>query len=240
MTLTPDHETDTAGLPLDGGLWLSISELAKVKGVTKQTISERVSKLEREELITTRAGKGKSKLINVAEYDRALGETSDLSKQQGARTKEALAGSAGGHNEPRGAASAAFTQQQTLRAGYDAEMKRLDLEERLGNLCDRADVESRTFSIFRRVRDRLLSLPSISAPRLANAVDQRAARAILDEDIRKVLDAMAHDLDNPDVDDMPLEVDDEDRADGLASTVAPVREASAAVAAADALRSDEE
>ena len=33
-----------------------------------------------------RPGKGKAKLINVAAYDRAVGETTDLSRQQGALT----------------------------------------------------------------------------------------------------------------------------------------------------------
>ncbi len=61
-------------------------------------------------------------------------------------------------------------------------------------------MEQRTFSVFRRLRDRLLSLPSTCAPRVINATDERGARLIMEEEIRKMLDALSKDLDRGDDD----------------------------------------
>ncbi|MFB6460466.1 hypothetical protein [Bradyrhizobium tunisiense] len=115
------------------GLWLTISDIAARKSVTKQTISERVNKLVAEHGLSTRPGKGKSKLVNLAEYDRLVGETTDLSRQQGADTKAA-------DEAPAPARDGTFSKAQADRAGYEAELKRLDLEERLGKLLSIEDV----------------------------------------------------------------------------------------------------
>lgn len=122
MSQTPDTMPDTAE-----GLWVSGSELAKLKGVAKQTVSEKVARLVDAGKLEVRPGKGKVKLINVAAYDRALGETTDLAREQGARTRQAAA-------DPATPRDPTFTKHQADKAGYEAEMKRLDLEERLGKL----------------------------------------------------------------------------------------------------------
>jgi hypothetical protein len=94
-------------------------------------------------------------------------------------------------------------------AGYQAENERLNLEERLERLCDKGDVEARTFAVFRRLRDRALSFPSTCAPRLASAPDERSMRMILDEEMRKLLDALSKDLDAVDVEEADEEPADE-------------------------------
>lgn len=123
MTPTPDTNSQSPDV-----LWISISELATRKGVTKQTISERVGKLVNAGKLTTKPGKGKSKLVNLAEYDRGVGEITDLSKEQGAQTKAAAKSDEATGRDPT------FVSEQARRAGYEAELKRLDLEERLGRL----------------------------------------------------------------------------------------------------------
>lgn len=123
MTPTPDTIA-----PTPDGLWVSISDLAARKGVTKQTISERVAKLVGAGLLATKPGKGKSKLVNLAEYDRGVGEVTDLSKEQGAQTKAATKSDEATGRDPT------FVSEQARRAGYEAELKRLDLDERLGRL----------------------------------------------------------------------------------------------------------
>ncbi len=123
----------TSAASAGDGLWLSISDIASRKNVTKQTISERVNKLVAEHGLSTRPGKGKSKLVNLAEYDRLVGETTDLSRQQGADTKSA-------EDAPTPTREPTFSKAQADRAGYEAELKRLDLEERLGKLLSIEDV----------------------------------------------------------------------------------------------------
>ncbi|KRR16876.1 hypothetical protein [Bradyrhizobium retamae] len=206
---------DAAAAASDPALWVSISELARIKGKSKQAVSKRVKRLVESRALETKAGEGGEVMVNRVAYDRAVGETTDPA--QALRNPGLMVD---GAEPPAASRSAAPTDESQPKsrgyllhketsAAYQAENDRLDLEDRLGRTCDRADVEARTFNVFRRVRDRLLSLPSICAPRVINAADERAARAIIDEEVRKVLDAAAKELDRPDDDDAGEELDEE-------------------------------
>jgi hypothetical protein len=122
-------------VPADAGaaLWISVTDLAALKGVTKQTISARVMALEGAGRVETKPGKGRAKLINLASYDRAVGEVSDPSKILGAATRREIAG-----NTPAPADTAAgdnsYTATQARKTGYEADLKKLDLAERVGQL----------------------------------------------------------------------------------------------------------
>ena len=142
------------------GLWMSFSALALQKNVTKQTISERVSRLAADGKLEIRPGKGKSKLVNLAEYDRVTGETTDLSRQQGARSKI-------GDDAAPASRDPTFTQHQATRAGYEAELKRLDLEERLGRLRSVEEIEASAIkcgeAVVRIVDDKVLRAEELAA-----------------------------------------------------------------------------
>ena len=157
-------------------------------------------------------GPGSEILVNRVAYDRAIGETTDPAQALRNPGLEVATADASppaaqttGEGQPK---SKGYLLHKETSAAYQAENDRLDLEERLERTCDRADVENRTFNVFRRLRDRLLSLPSICAPRVANASDERAARLILDEEVRKLLDALAGDLDKPEDDDSGDDVEE--------------------------------
>lgn len=190
---------DAAPSEVSAALWVSISELARRKGKSKQAVSKRVKRLRDSGTITVRED-GSEVLVNIVEYDRAIGETTDPA--QALRNpgldilSTSLPSAAASEDEPT-PRSKGYLAHKENSAAYQAENDRLDLEERLGRTCDRADVETRTFAVFRRLRDRLLSLPAICAPLVANASDERAARVILDGEIRKLLDALAKSLDRP-------------------------------------------
>lgn len=153
MHQTPDTTPD--------GLWVSGSELAKLKGVTKQTVSEKIARLVDAGKLEVRPGKGKAKLINVAAYDRAVGETTDLSRAQGAQTKAASEGAI-----PR---DPTFTKHQADKAGYEAELKRLDLEERLGRLRAVEEIEAAAIACGETVV-RLVEQLALKADEIAAAV----------------------------------------------------------------------
>lgn len=108
----------------DGALWISIKDLAERKGVSKQAISQRVQKLEAAGLIVVRQN-GKFREVDLVSYDRAVGETGNVFREQAAETKSDLASGVG---------SKKLRDAQADRAGYEARLKELDLEERLGNL----------------------------------------------------------------------------------------------------------
>lgn len=104
----------------DGGVWISISELATRKKVTRQSATERVNRLVSQGLIETRSD-GRKRLVDLASYDRAVGEAGDAYREQGAETKR--------ETEPE-SRSPALRDAQTERAQYEARLKALDLAER--------------------------------------------------------------------------------------------------------------
>ncbi len=108
-------------LPVDGGLWITVAELARRKGVSKQTAAEKVNRLENEGRISTRK-EGRSRLVELAAYDRAVGTVGDASKEIGAQTKR---------DETSGENSG-LRDAQTERAKYEARLKALDFAERSG------------------------------------------------------------------------------------------------------------
>ncbi len=181
------HQTPDTSVPDDvDGLWVSVSALASQKGLTKQTVSEKVARLVEQGLLTTRPGKGKAKLVNVAQYDRVTGDTADLSKEQGARTKKADDDAAG--RDPT------FSREQARRAGYEAELKRLDLEERLGKLRSVEDIVAATIAcgevVVREVDQLVTRADDIAAAVAKDGVlGARAALKHLTFNMRKAIEA---------------------------------------------------
>src|SRR5258708_27715445 len=71
---------------LDVGLWETVARVARRKGITRQSLNERVDRLASEGLIKVRRA-GRAKLINVAEFDRVVGEVGDAIKEGAAATR---------------------------------------------------------------------------------------------------------------------------------------------------------
>jgi biotin operon repressor len=113
----------------DDRQWLSVSELAELKGKTRQTIWEKVVRLERDNLLVTKSGPQGTKLVNVAEYDRVTNETTDFAREQAVATRtqqDVDSGEDGG--DPT------YAKSQRRRMQYEADLKALELAERLGQL----------------------------------------------------------------------------------------------------------
>jgi len=137
MSLTADTQE-----PVGAGLWVSVSDLAARKGVTKQTISERVAKLVRDGLIETKPGPGRAKLVNLAAYDKAVGETGDAAKAIGALTKATIRAQEQGEAAPSSGGDHVLAREQARRAAYEADLAKLRLDEKLGRLLPIEDVEA--------------------------------------------------------------------------------------------------
>lgn len=123
--------TDAAGTVDGPALLLTISDLAKRKGVSKQAISKRVARLQSEGRLTTHEGARGGKLISMAEYDRVVGEVSDLGRETAAATVKRAAAFVPGAN-----AGPVYTDEQARLAAYKADLAQLDLNERLGKLVE--------------------------------------------------------------------------------------------------------
>ncbi|QRM55136.1 winged helix-turn-helix domain-containing protein [Sinorhizobium sp. BG8] len=111
----------------DGGVWVTIADLAKRKGVSRQTVHERVARLEKDGLLATRRD-GRSKLVELATYDRAVGQAGDAFRESGAETKRKAAAA------DAAPVPAPLRDAQAERAQYEAKLKALDYAERTGQL----------------------------------------------------------------------------------------------------------
>jgi hypothetical protein len=195
---------------------VTLGELARRKGRSVSTLCINVKRLVAKGLLETEID-GRRLLIDEAAYDAARAAVenpgyagrSEAKKAAYARRKakkEPLQGKAPEDRavrnrisvESSGAAippSPNYAVERTKREAYQAENARLDLEERLGRLADVGEVEANTFDVMRRIRDRFLGMSSAVAGRCAAAPDERAIRAILDEEIRAILAAMSEEFD---------------------------------------------
>jgi phage terminase Nu1 subunit (DNA packaging protein) len=122
---SPDDRSD--------GMLVSVSEAARIKGVTKQTISEKLQRLG----IAT-AKRGREKVFRLAEYDAAANETTDPARLIAQQTTKTIRGDeptgAGGEKDP------GYTQQLTRKAGFEADLKEIEIQKQRGELLPIAEV----------------------------------------------------------------------------------------------------
>lgn len=116
--------------PDAGTLWLPIAEVARMKGVERTTVWEKVKRLAEDGRLETRKGKGKRKLINLAQYDRLVGETTDPAHQQAAdmrQQKDDLNDDLDGDDDAR---ENTYSAAARRKMQYEADLRHLDLLER--------------------------------------------------------------------------------------------------------------
>jgi len=119
------------------GLWVSLSEVARRKGVSVAAVWKRVQRLLRDGKIELRPGRGRERLVNLAAYDRAVGETTDFARQRGADMARGLPLDGEPIAPPVGAGAGGvrtFTEAQRQTAIYSAGLRSLEYGERRGNL----------------------------------------------------------------------------------------------------------
>ena len=167
-------ESDVAQPELPG-FWLSISDLAKQRGVSKQAVSRRAERLQAQGLLSRRAGPRGTVLINVAEFDRATGEATDIVRATNGAPKGA------------GSRSQVYSHEQARRAGYDADLKKLELDERLGKLIPVDDV----VAAVKRVADIMVTVIDKLPSRAEDVTNAVAANGI--QGAGGALKAAAHD-----------------------------------------------
>ncbi|MCK7615194.1 winged helix-turn-helix domain-containing protein [Roseibium sediminicola] len=190
-------------------VWVSIAELARLNGVSKQAVSKRVKRFEDAGQLTVRKN-GRERHVNAAVYARLVKDTTDPAQalrnpdhtlSTGAlpetQTGTEDAGAGGDEDQPaqsdsdNGAPRQSYSDAKARRAEIDAEIAWLDYQERIGNLISRDEADAKQFETFRRIRDRLMGLPATCAELLAAAPDARAIRVMLSDEIRKALDESA-------------------------------------------------
>jgi hypothetical protein len=179
--------------PVDPSVWLTMTQAAERRGVSKQAISKTVGRLVAEGRLSTKAGQGGAKLINIVAFERLVASESDPA--------QALRNSKVSAAEPPAPSSQAslsptYMDSRATREAYQAEAARLDIAERLGDLVSKTDISARTTTAFRKLRDRLMMLPGRISDRMVAAPDARAMKALLSGELRKLLEASANELDH--------------------------------------------
>lgn len=145
-----------------------------------------VSKALREGRITrTRAGK-----IDPARADLEWQEKTNEAKQRVGTTNGDEIASAGGNGYlPPGVPP--FRVSRAIREAYEARIRQLKFEEESGRLVDAEAVRRETYRLGRAFRDKMLSLPERVAARCAAERSQVKIRALLDAEVRQLLEEQA-------------------------------------------------
>jgi DNA-binding MarR family transcriptional regulator len=94
-----------AELVEDESEWLTVSALARARGVDKAAISRRVARLEAAGALTTRGGEHGTKLVNVAEFTHAVEMTTDAIREANGRVASPIHRMAAETNGRRSAAA---------------------------------------------------------------------------------------------------------------------------------------
>ncbi len=172
----------------EGGVWITVTELARLKGVSKQTIAEKVNRLESEGRLTTRR-EGKKRLVELAAFDFAVGQVGDAFKELAVET---------GRGFRSDASAAGLRDAQTDRARYDAQLKALELAERKGlvvPLRGEHGLETGLATVAELiVRDLGAPMDWVGVIMQAANLGENAVRTLLREKIREQRAAIAQSL----------------------------------------------
>jgi hypothetical protein len=172
---------------------ISIRAYARHRGVVMSAVQYAI-KTGRVKLHTDANGK---KGINQEEADQDwLGSTESGGLRRGRPVqgikgqKEEPKQEAPEPQEPLGQKKPSFMDAKTATQVATAEIMRLQLLEKRGQLVKADDVRSEAFRVGRQVRDNLMNIPSRTISRIRGAVDEHEAYQILEDEIRKACEGL--------------------------------------------------
>lgn len=161
------------------------AEYARIRGVSRQAISQAVRN---GRLTATPDGR-----IELSRADAELLDNTDFSQvrlfdgepRTAARTPVEPPRTAAAPKAARSRSSGrTFNAARTEREDLQAQIARIDLEERRGHLVEAGEVRRVQFGAARSVRNLLLALPARLANTLATMTDADACRQLLRDEIR--------------------------------------------------------
>jgi len=163
----------------------SAGEYAKHRGVSASMITKAV----RQGRISPCEFKGKRAVFDFDECDRAWEQNKDPSnrgweKPQRVQVEE--------EPKPDGVDEAmTFNEARTKRERYQAELARLEFEEKAGQLVDVNKIRREYFKQARNARDNLLNIPDRLAPMLIGRSDIHEVRMLMLQEIHKICESLA-------------------------------------------------
>jgi hypothetical protein len=134
--------------PSETANWITVSALAERLGISKQSLSERVCRMEERQQLQTRR-QGREKLVDADEFHRVSAQTQDAVRALNGSTAKRrqrqhppAKAARSDSRKPLESAGNGLAQEQARRASYSADLLKMQLDERLGQLLPRRDVES--------------------------------------------------------------------------------------------------
>jgi hypothetical protein len=138
--LTPDIEAAPSKRRPDDR-WVTVAELADSRGVTVQSVHQALKRWAKLGAPVSTRKKGHEIAINLREYEKRRGEVGSLPNASGQETVRLRNQDA---PEPPGGADTipivSYGAAQARKTTYDAELKKLDLEQQLGRLVETSAV----------------------------------------------------------------------------------------------------
>lgn len=173
---------------MSDGVWVSVSEAASMRGVSKQALSKRLKRLGGQ--VSTRQD-GRQLLVNLPEFDRVTGAQTDpsqvLRNRGGAAARpDEHAGEVPKARPVGDLAQQAFSVQRAKREGYDAEMARLKLEEQLGRVVAVVDVQAAMVRCAEILVRKLDQIPALT--------DDPKLKAHLKDKVRELRQVLADEM----------------------------------------------
>jgi hypothetical protein len=118
----------------DFGLWLSLGEIARRRGISKQAISKRLARLVAHGAAVPTRRHGRRLLINVAAFDRALGDNSFLPQTAAAATVRMLTENPLAPAQPATPGGRSISDVQREKLLYDTGLVALKYAEARGEV----------------------------------------------------------------------------------------------------------
>jgi hypothetical protein len=116
----------------DPALWISISELARRKGISQQAVSERIGRLGSK--IELRPGRGRERLVNIAQFDQLTGDNSFLPQTAAAATVRMLTETPLALAQPAAPGGRSISDVQREKLLYDTGLTALKYAEARGEV----------------------------------------------------------------------------------------------------------
>jgi len=139
-------------------------------------------------------GCAKSYISKLSAQGRlVIGQGDNAERIDVAATKALLADTTGAPERATEAAQTTlFVDSKDQKEHYQAQMAKLDYEERVGNLLQAGDVRAVVANAATSLRARLETLPDTLAPELAATQDESRVRALLAGEIEAALAELSH------------------------------------------------
>jgi len=161
------------------GNFISAAKYATHRGVSKPAVLQAI----RDGRLTKSVTRdGKAFKIDVDLADQEWAATTSIDR--GEHNNRMMLGDAGIEGE-----AATYAASRAKKEQYQAELSRLEYEQKAGTLVDAEAVKKEAFKVARMIRDGMLNIPDRVAAELTGQTDNFVIHRRLTEEIRKALES---------------------------------------------------